>query len=194
MSNKDSQFGQASVWNVANALTVLRLFLVPFFIWALLEYTDNRRWIAFIIFAIASLTDKIDGTLARKYNLITDFGKLADGIADKALILSGLILFSWHGTIFWWVTIIFIVRELAITLMRMVVVKKQVIAAGMTGKLKMVAQVAFMGILMIPWESFVASEVAAGIYTFGYVLVGVALILAYWSAVEYVYLAFRKKS
>lgn len=129
-----------SNFNIANVLTVIRLILVPLFIVAFIEDTDPRRWLAWGIFAIAAFTDKLDGHYARKYNMVTNFGKLADSIADKALIISGLLLLSWHERLWWWVTIVFIVREFGITFMRMVMVKKKVMAAGMGGKIKMVAQ------------------------------------------------------
>lgn len=176
----------APLINIANVLTVLRLVLVPFFIWALLVASVERRWVAFALFAVASLTDKLDGQLARKYNLITDFGKIADGIADKALILSALVIVSYHGWLSWVLTICFLVRELGITLMRILVVKQQVIAAGMAGKLKMVLQVVFLALMMVPWESFIAVKISVYIYHFAFALAVLALFLAIYSAVEYI--------
>ena len=131
---------QAPLFNIANILTMLRLVLVPVFIAVYWVDTPGRAGIAFAVFAFAAITDKLDGYLARKYHLITDFGKLADSIADKALISAALIMLSWHGHLWWWVTILMIGRELAITLMRMYMVKVEVMAAGWTGKVKMVFQ------------------------------------------------------
>ena len=177
---------QVPVVNIANALTVLRLLLVPVFIWLLLDPAVERRWLAWIVFAIAAMTDQLDGHLARSRGLITDFGKLADSIADKALILSAMIMASINGWLWWWVTIIFIVRELGITIMRMVVVKKKVMAAGRGGKIKMTAQVFGVGGLVIPWHAFLPDALATGIVWFFYALIAIALFFALTSAWEYI--------
>ena len=134
--------------NIANALTVLRLVAVPAFVFALLfENGDNAtsRLIAAIIFFAAIITDAFDGHLARRYDLVTDFGKLADPIADKALIGAALIGLSWLGELPWWITIVILVRELGITLMRFVVKKYGVMPAGRGGKLKTVQQQVNLG-------------------------------------------------
>ncbi len=175
-----------SNFNIANVLTVLRLVLVPVFIVAFLSDTDGRRWLAWAIFAVAAITDKLDGHFARKYNLITDFGKLADSIADKALIISGLVLLSWHGRLWWWMTIVFIARELGITLMRMFMVKKKVMAAGWGGKAKMMAQSFGIAGLILPWFTFLPETFAEILVGASYALMGIALVFAISSAVEYV--------
>jgi CDP-diacylglycerol--glycerol-3-phosphate 3-phosphatidyltransferase len=98
--------GQASNWNVPNALTTLRIVMVPFFGWALLHDGGDSiggAWSAFVLFAVAMVTDKIDGDIARKHNLITDFGKIADPIADKAITGMAFIGLSIVGDIWWWV-------------------------------------------------------------------------------------------
>ena len=118
----------ASDWNIANALTVLRILMVPVFVWLLL---DDRAphgehlatWWPFAIFALAAITDRIDGDLARSRNLITNFGKIADPIADKALIGSALVCLSWTGLLPWWVTGVILFRELLITVVRFVVIR-----------------------------------------------------------------------
>ena len=97
-------------FNIANVLTVIRLILVPVFIWLMLVPGVKAQVWAFVVFAVASATDKLDGTLARKLNLITDFGKLADPIADKALVLSAFVLLSLHWPVFWAVTVPVLVR------------------------------------------------------------------------------------
>ena len=98
----------ASNWNLPNALTTLRIVAVPFFGWALLT-EDGRspgwRWVAWAVFVLAMITDKIDGDLARKHNLITDFGKIADPIADKALTGAALVGLSMLGELAWWITL-----------------------------------------------------------------------------------------
>ncbi|WP_461004405.1 CDP-diacylglycerol--glycerol-3-phosphate 3-phosphatidyltransferase [Trueperella pyogenes] len=177
---------QVPVINVANALTVLRLVLVPVFVWAFLDPTPERRWLSWVIFALAAFTDQLDGHLARSRGLVTNFGKLADSIADKFLIISALVLLSWHGWLWWWVTIVFIARELGITLMRMMVVKKKVMAAGRGGKIKMMAQSVGAGMLMIPWHSFLPQPVASVFVWLAYVLIAVALVFAMTSAAEYI--------
>jgi CDP-diacylglycerol--glycerol-3-phosphate 3-phosphatidyltransferase len=112
---------EVSNLNIANVLTTLRIVMVPFFGWALLvDGGDSAtwRWVAFAIFAVAMVTDKIDGDLARKHDLITDFGKIADPIADKAITGMAFIGLSVVGDIWWWVTIIVLLREWSVTLLR----------------------------------------------------------------------------
>ncbi len=141
---------QASIFNVANLLTVVRLALVPFFLWLL--FTDGIWWrlAALIVFALASVTDRIDGELARKHNLVTDFGKIADPIADKALTGSALVGLSLLGELWWWVTVVILVREIGITLLRFVVIRYGVIAASKGGKLKTMLQVFAIGFSVMP--------------------------------------------
>ena len=134
---------QVSNFNIANVLTVLRIAMVPLFGWALLQDGGDSatwRWIAFAIFAVAMITDKIDGDLARKHNLITDFGKIADPIADKAITGMAFIGLSIVGDIWWWVTIVVLVREWSVTLLRLSILKDVVIAAAQSGKIKTVLQ------------------------------------------------------
>ncbi len=134
---------QVSNFNIANVLTVLRIAMVPLFGWALL-YDDGNdptwRWIAFGLFAVAMITDKIDGDLARKHDLITDFGKIADPIADKAITGMAFIGLSIVGDIWWWVTIVVLLREWGVTLLRLSVLKQVVIPAAQSGKVKTVLQ------------------------------------------------------
>ena len=143
---------QVSNFNIANVLTVLRIAMVPLFGWALLYDGGNDptwRWIAFGLFAVAMITDKIDGDLARKHNLITDFGKIADPIADKAITGMAFIGLSIVGDIWWWVTIIVLLREWSVTLLRLSILKDVVIAAAQSGKVKTVLQaVALAGLIM----------------------------------------------
>ena len=134
---------QVSNWNIANVLTVLRIVMVPLFGWALLHDGGNDplwRWVAFALFAVAMVTDKIDGDLARKHNLITDFGKIADPIADKAITGMAFIGLSLVGDIWWWVTIVVLLREWSVTLLRLSILKDVVIAAAQSGKIKTVLQ------------------------------------------------------
>ena len=141
-----------SNWNVPNALTTLRILLVPFYGWALLvDGGDSVTWrtVAWGIFFAAMVTDKIDGDIARKRNLVTNFGKIADPIADKAITGMAFIGLSIVGDIWWWVTIVVLLREWSVTLLRLSVLKDVVIAASQSGKIKTTLQgVALAGLLM----------------------------------------------
>lgn len=142
-----------SQWNKANAVTTARIALVPFFVWALLTdggSNDMWRWVALGSFVLAAGTDKLDGYLARKYDLVTDLGKLLDPIADKLLIGSALIGLSIIGVLPWWITIIILVRELGITLMRFFLLKRIVLPASRGGQAKTMIQVFAIGLFLIP--------------------------------------------
>lgn len=145
--------------NIANVLTTLRIVMVPFFIWALLadhqEY-GVLRWTAFGLFALAIYTDKLDGDLARSRGLITNFGKIADPIADKLLTGSALVLFSVLGELSWWITGAILVREWGITLMRFGVIRYGVMAASKGGKLKTVLQAVAILLYLLPLTHTVA--------------------------------------
>jgi CDP-diacylglycerol--glycerol-3-phosphate 3-phosphatidyltransferase len=140
--------------NIANVLTTLRIVMVPFFIWALAadekEY-GPMRWVALAIFAVAMYTDKLDGDLARSRGLITNFGKIADPIADKLLTGSALVMFSILAELPWWITIVILVREWGITLIRFVVIRYGVMAASRGGKLKTVMQAVAILLYLLPW-------------------------------------------
>ncbi|MCI7551058.1 MAG: CDP-alcohol phosphatidyltransferase family protein [Actinomycetaceae bacterium] len=168
--------------NIANVLTIVRLILVPVFVVVYWDPTPGRTWWAFAIFVVAAVTDKLDGHFARSRGLITDFGKIADSIADKALIISALVLLSLHGIVWWWVTIVFIVREVAIMALK----TRLVMAAGMGGKIKMAAQSAGIALLLVPWASFLPMGAARIVIWAGYVLIGIALVFAITSAFGYV--------
>lgn len=142
-----------SAWNLPNALTVLRIALVPVFGWLLLVQNGSNagyRLSAFAVFAVAMLTDSIDGDIARRRGLITDFGKVSDPIADKALIGTAFVALSVIGDIWWWVTALVLVREVGITVMRFVVIRHGVMPAGRGGKLKTALQAAAVAMLVFP--------------------------------------------
>lgn len=151
-----------STWNIANALTMFRIVLVPFFGWALLTHGGHHtsyRILAVIIFTIASITDRIDGDLARSRGLVTDFGKMMDPIADKALMGMALIGLSVIGRLPWWVTAVILVREVGITLLRLSVIRHGVLPASRGGKLKTVLQAVAIGLFLLPisgWFDVVA--------------------------------------
>jgi CDP-diacylglycerol--glycerol-3-phosphate 3-phosphatidyltransferase len=138
--------------NVANALTMLRMALVPVFVVFLVEGGTGFRLAAFAAFAVASVTDLLDGELARRRNLITDFGKIADPIADKALTGSALVTLSVLGELPWWVTIVILVRELAVTGLRFWVIRQGVIAASRGGKIKTVLQIVAISLYILPGD------------------------------------------
>ena len=140
-------------WNVPNALTTLRIVMVPFFGWALLVDDGQSllwRTVAWVLFVAAMITDKVDGDIARSRNLITNFGKIADPIADKALTGMAFVGLSIIGELWWWVTVLVLVREWGITLLRFWVIRHGVIAASSGGKLKTVLQTVALGLLILP--------------------------------------------
>ena len=185
MSKKSN--ADVPVVNIANALTVMRLVLVPVFIFMVLRGNDMGMLVATVVFTVAALTDKLDGYLARRLNLITNFGKLADPIADKALTISALVLLSYLGQLWWWVTIVIIVRELGITFMRMAMVRKgAVMAASKGGKLKTTLQmVAIIGLLM-PWKLFLPDTIASGLIATAFCIMLVALLVTVVTGIDYV--------
>jgi CDP-diacylglycerol---glycerol-3-phosphate 3-phosphatidyltransferase len=141
---------QVSIYNVANLLTMARIALVPVFVWWL--FLDGTGWrvAALAVFVVASITDRVDGQLARKHNLVTDFGKVADPIADKALTGSALVGLSILGEVWWWVTTVILVREIGITLLRFVVIRYGVIPASKGGKFKTLLQVIAITVCIAP--------------------------------------------
>ena len=181
-----------SNWNVPNVLTTLRIVMVPFFGWALLvDGGDSITWrcVAFVLFVVAMITDKVDGDLARKHNLITNFGKIADPIADKAITGMAFIGLSIVGDIWWWVTILVLLREWSVTLLRLSILKKVVIAAADLGKLKTTFQAIALGALCLPLRD---PDLAAWMEVPGEVLfyaaqacLAVAVALTLWSGWEF---------
>ena len=129
---------------------MLRLCLVPVFVLMLLAGATGWRVAAFVTFGVASLTDLLDGELARRRSLITDFGKIADPIADKALTGAALITLSGLGELSWWVTGVIMFRELAVTGLRFWVVRRGVIAASRGGKIKTMLQVVAIALYILP--------------------------------------------
>ena len=148
--------------NLANGLTVLRLALVPVFVAFLVQDSPAWRIAAFFAFAIASFTDLLDGRVARRRGLITDFGKIADPIADKALTGAALVTLSALGQLAWWVTAVIIVREVAVTGLRFWVIRRGVIAASRGGKLKTLLQVVAIALYVLPGPGQLTREVVMG--------------------------------
>ena len=171
---------QAPLVNIANALTVLRLILVPVFIWLMLRQGGVMRLAATVVFIVAAFTDRLDGQLARSWNLVTSFGKIADPIADKALTLSAFVLLSVAGRLWWWITLVIIVRELGITLLRLVMLRRAVMAASRGGKLK-----------TVPWGMLLPDAVAGGLTALAYVDIAGALVVTVVTGVDYIVQALR---
>jgi CDP-diacylglycerol---glycerol-3-phosphate 3-phosphatidyltransferase len=136
--------------NLANGLTMLRFALVPVFVLFLLAGGTASRIVAFVVFGVASATDLLDGQLARRGGMITDFGKIADPIADKALTGSALITLSALGDLPWWVTVVIGVREVGVTVLRFWVIRHGVIAASRGGKIKTVLQILAIELYILP--------------------------------------------
>ena len=141
---------QPGLVNVANVLTVVRILLVPVFVVCLFAGGTVWRLVALAAFCVASLTDLLDGRLARSRGLVTDFGKIADPIADKALTGAALISLSVLGELSWWVTALILIREFGVTALRFAVIRRGVIAASPGGKLKTLLQVIAICLYVLP--------------------------------------------
>jgi len=175
--------------NIANILTVTRLALVPVFLLALFTGEDHSygwRMVAFLVFVVGSVTDFIDGHLARKYGLVTDFGKVVDPIADKALTGAALFGLSILGELPWWVTLTIAVREIGVTLLRFWVIRYGVIAASYGGKVKTVAQIIAIGLYLLPLPAALDPLLWVGM--------GIALVLTVVTGLDYVVRALRLRA
>ena len=181
---------QPSNLNIPNILTTLRIVLVPFFGYALLQDGgDSIGWrlTAYAIFVVAMITDKVDGDIARARNLITNFGKIADPIADKAITGMAFIGLSIVGDIWWPVTIVVLVREWSVTLLRLTILKYVVIAAAQSGKIKTLLQAFALGFLTLP---LVADDHAWGrvgeiVFYAAQVMLAGAVAMTLWSGYEF---------
>lgn len=173
-------------WNIANILTVVRILLVPVFVACLAAGSGSAGWrlAALAVFGIASLTDLIDGKLARSRNLVTDFGKIADPIADKALTGAALITLSALGELSVWVTVAILVREFGVTALRFAVIRRGVIAASQGGKFKTLLQIAAICLYLLPASLSPPAIVKE-------VVMGAALVVTLVTGVDYVVRAVR---
>lgn len=175
--------------NVANLVTVLRIAVVPFFAWALLAeggHTVTWRLVATGLFTLAAMTDRLDGYLARRMGLVTDLGKLLDPIADKALIGTALVLLSVLGDLSWWVTVVVLVRELGITVMRFFLLTYLVLPASRGGKLKTVLQSVAVGMFLLPLD-----HLPTAVLVVASVCMGAAVVVTLVTGVDYVRTAVR---
>jgi CDP-diacylglycerol--glycerol-3-phosphate 3-phosphatidyltransferase len=179
--------------NLPNIITVVRILLAPVFFWMLLA--DNGadgalRWWAAVLFILAIATDGIDGAIARRYNLVTDLGKLLDPIADKVLTGAALIGLSILAELPWWVTLLILVREIGITVFRFAMLRDRVIPASRGGKLKTISQSVAISLALLPlwlvlgdWVHWVNTATMA-----------IALLLTVYTGIEYLVAARRENS
>ena len=170
-------------WNLPNALTLARLAAVPVVGVLLFLQTPLTRDFAALLFVAAAITDFVDGAIARKRGITTDFGALLDPIADKALITVALVGLSALGDVPWWVTIVILVREFGVTALRLAVLRRGVIPASRGGKAKTFAQIIAIAMFLAvgpPWWVTIAS-----------VVMGIAVVLTLVTGVDYVVRAYR---
>jgi CDP-diacylglycerol--glycerol-3-phosphate 3-phosphatidyltransferase len=176
--------GRANIANLANTLTLLRLVLVPVFLLALFAgdgHQNGFRVVAFVIFAFACITDRLDGLLARNYGMATEFGAFVDPIADKTLVGSALIGLSMLGELPWWVTVLILAREFGVTVLRLAVIRRGVIPASWGGKLKTVVQVLAIGMFVLPWIG-----TPGPFHVIAAVVMGAAIVLTVITGIDYV--------
>ena len=173
--------------NLPNALTIFRILALPFCAYALFKNggeDDSWRIIAFMLFFIVGLSDILDGKIARSRNQITEFGKLLDPIADKAMLATASIGASLLGMLSWWVTAIFLIREVAVTILRFAVIKKGVIPASKGAKLKTFFQSFGVGFYILPLPSYL--NIPRDLF------MAVAIYLTISTGVDYFRKVFRK--
>jgi CDP-diacylglycerol---glycerol-3-phosphate 3-phosphatidyltransferase len=182
--------GTSGNWNLPNVLTGLRIVIVPFFGVALLhDGGDSILWrtVAAVLFIVAMITDKIDGDIARSRGLVTNFGKIADPIADKAMTGMAFVGLSIVDDIWWWVTIVVLLREWSVTLLRLSILGRIVVAAAQSGKVKTVLQVVALSALSLPLRQVHAPLHDLGVVLFylNEALLGVAVAMTLWSGYEF---------
>lgn len=182
--------GTVSVGNAANLITVARILMAPVFVALLLIDGGGDgvlRYVAGGLFILASATDGVDGFLARRRNLVTDAGKLLDPIADKVLTGGALVALSILAELPWWVTIVILVREVGITVLRFVALRDHVIPASILGKIKTWVQIIAISFAIVPLWTFLGSWV----HVLNAVLMTLAVIITLVSGAEYLWQAWR---
>lgn len=176
-----------------NAITIVRILCAPVFVWLLLADGGSDgalRWCAGVLFIVAIATDGIDGYLARRYEIVTDLGKLLDPIADKVLTGAAFVVLSILGELPPWVVVLVLVRELGITVHRLVVATDHVVAAAWMGKLKTVAQAVALSLALLPlW-----TVVGEWIHVVNTVTMTIAVLLTVASGLDYVVTAIRSRT
>jgi CDP-diacylglycerol--glycerol-3-phosphate 3-phosphatidyltransferase len=187
--------GTVSNWNVPNALTTLRIVMVPFFGWALLHdggHDLTWRWVAWALFVAAMITDKVDGDLARKHGLVTDFGKIADPIADKAMtgmaFIGLAVVHDFMPAWLWWtITAVVLFREWAVTFARISVAREIVMPAKRSGKIKTLMQVFALAAFVAPFGLLTGALEVPGdvVWWVAAVLLAGAVVLTLTSGLEF---------
>jgi CDP-diacylglycerol--glycerol-3-phosphate 3-phosphatidyltransferase len=191
MTDAETSAAPPSAWNIANALTVARIVLVPVFGSLLLagggHNTAMRYWAAFVFF-VAMLTDRIDGDIARSRGLVTDFGKVVDPIADKALMTMALVGLSYAGDIPWWITVLILVREWGVTGLRFWVIRHGVLPASRGGKVKTMLQSLALWLFVLPLWTWPGGH---GWHTIAWGVLLVAFVVTMVTGLDYVGRALR---
>lgn len=176
------------IFNLPNMLTIVRILALPFCAWALIAEqgeNDDLRLLAWFLFFIVAMTDVIDGRLARASNQITDFGEFWDPVADKALIATALISLNYLNLLPVWVTIVILGREVAVTILRIAVIKDGVIPASKIGKLKTLVQNFSVGFYILPLPEIL--QLPRDLF------LGVAIALTIYSGLKYFQIALARK-
>jgi CDP-diacylglycerol--glycerol-3-phosphate 3-phosphatidyltransferase len=178
--------GRSANWNLPNAITVVRILMAPLVFWLLLAdggADGSMRWWSAVLFIIAISTDWVDGWLARSRGIVTDLGKILDPIADKLLTSGALVCLSILGELPWWVTAIIVVREVGITVWRLVELRSgNVVPASSGGKLKTIVQSIAISFALVPlW-----TVLGEWIHWVNGILMTAAVILTVWSGLLYV--------
>ena len=170
---------QQNIMNVPNVLSIVRMILVPVFMASILYMGDIKIWgyvVPALIFALTSFTDMLDGKIARKYGLITDFGKFVDPLADKMLVITAMLLFVEQGRMPAWILALVITREFAVSGLRLIAVGKgNVIAAAWSGKIKTACTMVGLGTMMV-FTDVIAVD---------WVVTGLIVLTTVYSGVEY---------
>jgi CDP-diacylglycerol--glycerol-3-phosphate 3-phosphatidyltransferase len=184
------EVGTSGNWNLPNVLTGIRILIVPFFGWALLQDGgDSIAWrcVASVLFFVAMITDKIDGDIARSRGLVTNFGKIADPIADKAITGMAFVGLSIVGDVWWWVTAVVLLREWSVTLLRLSILRRVVVAAAQSGKIKTVLQAVALTGLSLPLRQVHAPlhDIGAVLFYADEVVLAVAVAITLWSGYEF---------
>ena len=168
-----------------NVITVVRILCAPVFVWMLLADGGDAgplRWWAAVLFIVAIATDGLDGYLARRYEIVTDLGKLLDPIADKVLTGAAFVGLSILGELPWWITVVVLVREIGITVYRFIVVSDHVLAAAWMGKLKTMAQAVALSLALLPLWTIVGEW----IFWLNGITMAVAVVLTIASGIDYI--------
>ncbi|MFT6534516.1 MAG: CDP-diacylglycerol--glycerol-3-phosphate 3-phosphatidyltransferase [Alpinimonas sp.] len=184
---------KVSNWSAPNIITVVRIFFAPVFIWMLLsgsgDVNEPLRWWAAVLFVVGMGTDGLDGWIARRFNLITDLGKILDPIADKILIGGALIALSILGELPWWVTGLILLREVGITVYRLVVINDRVIPASRGGKIKTITQFLAITLALMP----LASLWGDWMNTVDIIVMGAALVITVLTGLDYLIDGWRQR-